>query len=148
MSDMMQALDGIASFISTSEVHGFRVKEWSIVQFHKLQPIILKVVKDLISKGYTKDNVMDKIQENPQELLEAAGPYILEIILISCPGKTPNDLEELSFVHGAELLFAIIRANIMHVTDFFGEKLAIMRAISEKAQSETSTLPKTNSQPA
>ena len=129
MSDeITQQLDGLAAFMDMSEVDGHRVKEWSTTQFTRLYPYLSQLTNVLVEGGATLENIKSYLTTNWPKLVDAVVPHMVPIILISVPTVTKEYLDEQPWTRGMEFIMAIFKANIEHLTDFFGQKAGAVEA--------------------
>ena len=126
---LAEAIDGLSAFMDVSEIHGYTVKEWSTSQFTRLYPYLSLIVKTLIEGGATFDNFKSYLTENLPQLLDAVVPHMAQLIIISCPGKTEKDIENLPWTDGVEVVLFIFKKNMDHVADFFVRKSVQMEKI-------------------
>jgi len=120
-------LNGLASFMDASEAHGFKIQEWSTTRFTRLYPYLSQVIDALIQGGATLDNIQTYLTSNIPKLVDAVVPHMDRIILLSCPGKTEEDIENLPWTHGLEIVILIFKKNMEHVADFFAQKSASLK---------------------
>ena len=114
-----EALDGIASFMDSSEVDGHKVKEWSTTQFTRLYPYLSALAATLMEGGANFENLKSYMSSNWPKLVDAIVPHMVPIILISCPTVTQEYLDEKPFTTGLSFIMAIFKKNIEHISDFF-----------------------------
>lgn len=122
-------MDGLLSLVNAVEYKGFKIKEWNIVQFAKLSPVLSAIAKDYesLSINYTEfSDVLSKAADGSKmgltksalsflaPLVERA-PEVLKISL----GITQEKVEELSFSEGTVLLLLIYKTNLEHISGFF-----------------------------
>lgn len=119
---LIEAMDGLSSFMDAEELHGYVIKEWSTAQFSRLYPYLSVIVKSLVESGATFDNIKSYLEENLSVLTDAVIPHLSQLIIISCPGKTEKDIEALPWTAGIEIVLMIIKKNMDHVADFFVRK--------------------------
>lgn len=127
-------LDGITSFMDSSVVDGHPVKEWNTTQFTRLYPYLSQITSVLMESGASLDNLKTYLGSNWPKLVDAIAPHMVPIILISVPTVTQEYLDERPFTRGLELILAIFRRNIEHVSDFFGQAgLLLEKQVDEQA---------------
>lgn len=112
--------DGLVALFDESEIHGYKIREWSISKFSILYPSLKIALKPLIEKGANLDNVESFIEQNWDSLLDALVPVASEIIKISCPEKA-SEVEELPWGQGCVIAACILKRNLEHIADFFAQ---------------------------
>jgi len=127
--DFISTVSGLASFMSAEEAHGFQIVEWSTTRFTRLYPYLSQVVDTLLKGGATLENIQSYLTSNIPKLVDAVVPHMDRIILLSCPGKTEEDIEKLPWTHGLEIVILIFKKNMEHVADFFVQKSAALKAM-------------------
>jgi hypothetical protein len=125
-------LNALGSFLDKDELHGFPIREWTPSQFAHLHVEIQTVVAQLKADGASLTTLQEFITEHWATLINALIPCLPTIILKSCPTKTLEDLDKLTWLQGVEVMTGIIKKNMSHVADFFGH-------LAQSVEQETST---------
>jgi len=121
-------MQGIMSLVNAVEFKGYKIKEWNIVQFSKLSPALSTIANEYKTRNIEFPELSDILSETSDTLsLTSSALTFLSPILVHAPeilrvslGITPEKLEELSFSEGSILLLLILKANMEHVSSFFG----------------------------
>lgn len=122
-------MSGLLSVVNSTEYKGFTIKEWSIVQFAKLSPVLTAVAKDYETQdvqfssfsealsGAAEDGTLGLTKSAMAFLapLTERAPEILKISL----GVTQEKLEAMSFSDGVVLLLLTMKINLEHISGFF-----------------------------
>lgn len=113
---------GITSFMDQSELGGFPIREWTTQQFCLLYPVIKTIVEALIDDGASLETFADEtgIQAHLPALTHALVPLMPELIKVSCPEKTEEEFALLKWPVAIQLTMAILKKNMEHLMDFFG----------------------------
>ena len=112
---------GLTSFMDQTEISGFKVSEWTTQQFCQLYPSLKTILDTMIADGVTLDTFdQEGIMEHLPALTEAIVPIMPELIKISCPEKTVEEFNVLKWPVAIALTMAILKKNMEHLTDFFG----------------------------
>ena len=112
---------GLTSFMDQSELGGFPVREWTTQQFCQLYPGLKTIVDKLVADGATLEEFdHGVIQQHLPALTDALIPIMPNLIKISCPEKTEEDFNTLAWPVAIQLTMAILKRNIEHLADFFG----------------------------
>jgi len=112
---------GLTSFMDQSEIDGFPICEWNTKQFCQLHPDLKIVVEALIADGVTLNSIQDGFIENHlPALTNALIPIMPSLIRISCPDKTDEEYDSLPWPTSIKITMAIIKRNVEHLADFFG----------------------------
>jgi len=124
-----QTPSGIMSLINRVEYNGYQIKEWSIVQFAKLTPVLSE-----IAEAYEKKNIefsaFSEMLENasgssPLGLSKTALTFLApviekskEILMVSLKIKE-DEVDQLVFSDGLVLVLLILKMNMEHISNFF-----------------------------
>ena len=113
---------GITSFMDMSELGGFPVREWTTQQFCVLYPDLKTIIDAVMADGATLETFGSGqgIEQHLPALTDALIPIIPNLIKISCPDKTEEDFAALKWPVAIQLCMAILKKNMEHLTDFFG----------------------------
>ena len=122
-------MEGLMSLVSSTEYAGFKVKEWSIVQFSKIAPVLSEVAREYKEKNLSWDSFSalienaseDGMLSMSQSVLEVLEPFTKHaplILGVSC-GANAERLEALSWTDGLVLLMLVLKTNMEHLTRFF-----------------------------
>jgi hypothetical protein len=113
---------GITAFMDATELGGFPVREWTTQQFCQLYPYIKLIIDALVADGATLDTFSDEagVQAHLPALTNAIIPILPDLIKHSCPNKTEEEFNNLPWPLSIQLTLAILRRNMEHLTDFFG----------------------------
>lgn len=112
---------GVTSFLDVRTVHGYKVKEWTTEQFCLLYPDIKRIVNTLKKEGATFENISTYLTGNFDILGDAVIPSVPSIIKISCPENTQEDYDKLPWPAAIQLTMIILKINMEHLADFFGQ---------------------------
>jgi hypothetical protein len=113
---------GLTSFMDATEVDGFPVREWTTQQFCELYPFIKQIIEKLTASGMTLENFdASQLQKYLPAIADAAIPVVPIIIKVSCPDKTQEEFDKLPWPKALALTMGIIKRNIEHLADFFGQ---------------------------
>ena len=112
---------GVSAFLDVTEIHGYEVKEWTTTQFCALHPDIKRIVGTLKEAGATFENISTYLTGNFDILADAMIPSMPNLIKISCPTKTDEDFEKLPWPAAIQLTMVILKVNMEHLADFFGQ---------------------------
>ena len=112
---------GLSSFMDQTEINGFKVSEWTTQQFCQLYPNLKTILDTMIADGVTIDTFdQDGMMQHLPALTEAIVPIMPNLIKISCPEKTEEEFNVLPWPVAIQLTMAILKKNMEHLIDFFG----------------------------
>ncbi len=112
---------GLTAFMDASELGGFPVREWTTQQFCQLYPSIKTIIDKLIEDGLTVDSFdAEGMANHLPALTDAIVPIMPLLIQVSCPEKTVEEFNVLKWPIAIQLTMAILKKNMEHLTDFFG----------------------------
>lgn len=127
VSNDEKKIDGLTALFSQDEVHGFTIKEWSISQFSQLYPYLKIAFQPMIDKGLNFEDLEGFLKENYPDILDALVPIASDVIKISCP-KQKDKVDELSWSNGCVVVGCIVKRNLDHVADFFGQFVQLSKS--------------------
>ena len=127
-------MDSLMSLVTATEYKGYKVREWSIVQFAKLTPVLSGIVKHFKEKNISFEDFSGALDTTEgsgmlafsSSAMELLGPVLVqspEILKISL-GLKPEEVEKLSFSDGTVLTLLSLKINLEHMTSFFGALVA------------------------
>jgi hypothetical protein len=112
---------GLTSFMDQAEIDGFVVREWTTQQFCQLYPSLKTILDKMIADGVTIDTFdQDGMMQHLPALTDAIVPIMPDLIRISCPEKTEEEFNVMKWPVSIALTMAILKKNMEHLTDFFG----------------------------
>lgn len=126
-------IDGLLSLVSEMEVGEYKIKEWSIVQFSRLYPILSSIGQAYIKQGLTWDQFVSLLNSvdttNSATLLDALNPVVPHIpaLLQESLRLKPDEMEKIDFTKGVMLTLLVLKANAEHLTRFFESMIATMQ---------------------
>jgi len=113
---------GLTSFMDERDIQGFIVKEWTTQQFCQLYPFLKMIVDKLLAKGMSLESFdAGQLTAYLPTISDAVIPVMTDIILLSCPEKSDEDLKQLPWPKSIQLVMAILKVNMEHLADFFGQ---------------------------
>lgn len=121
------AINALGAFLDQEELHGFPVREWTPRQFSKLHPEIKIVVQSLKDLGMSFDNYQTFLTDHWQDIVDVLVPMLPQIILKSCPSKTEDDLDKISWLEAIEVMMGIFVKNVKHIADFFEQRAQLQQ---------------------
>ena len=123
-------MDGLIALLNSTEYAGLTVKEWSIVQFSKLSPIIGEIAREYKARNISWDSFSSLVDnagmDMSTQLIEALEPFTrhaTEILVVSCRTDV-KVLEKINYTDGLILLMLVLKMNMAHLTRFFGSLAA------------------------
>jgi len=127
-------MDSLMSLVTATEYKGYKIREWSIVQFAKLTPILTSIVKHFKEQNISFEDFSGALNTEEgggmlafsNSAMELLGPVLEkspEILKITL-GMKPEEIENLSFSDGAVLTLLVLKTNLEHMTSFFGALVA------------------------
>lgn len=122
-------MEGLFSLLSVSEYQGHKVKEWSIVQFSKLGPVLSAIAKEYQESKMDWSKFASAIQGSSENgmldmttgMLDTLQPFVKNapvILSVSC-GMTSAQLDDMKYTDGIVLLLLVLKTNIEHLNGFF-----------------------------
>lgn len=122
-------MEGLFSLLSVSEYQGYKVKEWSIVQFSKLGPVLSAIAKEYQESKMDWSKFASAIQGSSESgmldmttgMLDTLQPFVKHapiILSVSC-GMNASQLDEMKYTDGIVLLLLVLKTNIEHLNGFF-----------------------------
>jgi hypothetical protein len=115
-------IEGLSAFMSQTEIDGFPIKEWTTQQFCELYPVLKVIIEKLMASGMTLEHFdATKLPKYLPAISDAVIPVMPAIIKISCPAQTSEQFDNLPWPHAVQLVMAILKVNIEHLADFFGQ---------------------------
>ena len=113
--------EGIAAFIEQAEIHGFPIHEWNTQQFVALYPEIKHITSTFMDAGITLETIESAIASHMGTFGDAVIPCVPNILKFSCPEKTQEERDNLSFPAAIQIVVALLKRNMDHVADFFAQ---------------------------
>lgn len=113
---------GLQAFMDATEIDGFPVREWTTQQFCELYPTLRTIVDKLTAKGMNLESFdVSKLGTFLPTIADAVIPVMMTVITISCPDQTDEDRKALKWPRAIQLTMGILKVNIEHLADFFGQ---------------------------
>lgn len=127
-------MDSLLSLVNATEYKGHKIREWNIVQFARLTPILTGIVKQFKEKQISFEQFSGALSETDgagmmnfsSSALDFLAPVLEkspEILKLGLNLKQ-EQVEELSFSDGAVLTLLTLKVNLEHMTSFFGALVA------------------------
>lgn len=140
-----EAPSGLMSLINRVEYNGFKIKEWSIVQFAKLTPVLSEIAEEYDKKDIQFSSFAEVLENASAEgalgLSKSALTFLSpvlskskEILKVSL-NITDEQVEQIPFSDGLVLVLLSLKINMEHLSSFF---VSLVRGVEEKKASISS----------